>query len=248
MEKIMEYSSIGKKAVKDINEWKEIFVNNPNKKSHWKEGRSAYELANFMLNKNGEKIIKKYLEKTLNEEISFSKGYIELEVKFDKYGHGREHDLGLWGKTNSGKTIFVGIESKVDELFRETIKEAYIKNKVNELNGKKTNAVKRIENLLKRNFQSITEKHFEIRYQLIYSTVGTIMAMDNKQAADISIFLIIVFKSNSYDIDIGKRNYNDFQCFIKEINCKKILKNKNMEMYKTNIDNKDLYIGHIIIE
>ena len=244
----MEYLLFGKKSIIDINEWKDIFVNNQNKKKHWKEGRSAYELANFMLNKNGEKIIKQFLEKILKEKIVFSKGYIEYEVKFDKYNHGREHDLGIWGKTNTGKTIFVGIESKVDEPFNETIKDAYIKGKIKEFNGEKTNAPKRIENLLKRMFRIITEKNFEIRYQLAYSTVGTIMAMEDKKVADISIFLIIIFKSTCYDNDEGMKNYNDFQFFIRELKAQKILKNKNQEMYKAIIDDTDLYIGHIIIE
>jgi len=212
----MEYSFLGKKSISDINEWKEIFEKDQNKKCHWKEGRSAYELANFMLNKNGEKIIKQFLEKILKEEIIFSKGYIEFEIKFDKYNHGREHDLGIWGKTNNGKTIFVGIESKVDEPFNETIKEAYIKGKVREFNGEKTNAPKRIENLLKRIFKIITKEKFEIRYQLAYSTVGTIMAMENKRVADIPIFLIIIFKSTCYDIDKGMKNYKDFQFFIRK--------------------------------
>jgi hypothetical protein len=244
----MEYLNPNKKVVKNINEWKEIFLKNPNKKNHWKEGRSAYELANFMLTKNGENIVKKFLEEILTEKIVFSNGYIEFEVKFDKYNHGREHDLGIWGKTNNGKTIFVGIEAKVDEPLNETIKEVYIKNKVKELNGEKTNTLKRIENLLKRNFKYISEKQFEIRYQLIYSTAGTIDASENKKLSDISIFLIIVFKSKSYDIIKGETNYNDFQYFIKEINARKILKKKGQEMYKTNIDGRDLYIGHLIIE
>jgi len=239
----MEYSIIGKKAVKDINEWKSQI-----KEKHWKEGRSAYELANFMLNKNGENIIKQLLEKTLKETIEFSKGYIEYEVKFDKYpGTGRTHDLGIWGETNSNKTIFVGVESKVDELFNETVKEVYIKNKVKELNGEKTNTPKRIENLLKRNFNNITEKQFEIRYQLLYSTVGTIDAREDKKSADIPIFLIIIFKSKAYDPEKGNKNYDDFRHFINEINAQEIFKDKNKEMFKINIDKKNLYIGYLTI-
>jgi hypothetical protein len=244
----MEYINSSKNVVKTLDEWKEIFTKNPSKKDHWKEGRSAYELANFMLNKGGGIIIKNFLDKILNEEITFSKAYIELEVKFDKYNHGREHDLGIWGKTNNGKSIFIGIESKVDEPLNSTIKEVYIKNKAKELNGDKTNTPKRIENLLKRNFKTISEEQFEIRYQLIYSTVGTIDAIENKKTADISVFLIIVFKTKSYDVIKGAVNYNDFQYFIKEINAQKILKNKNQEMYKTTVDGKDLYIGYLIIE
>jgi len=244
----MEYLFTGKESIKNINEWKEIFTKNQNKKDHWKEGRSAYELANFMLNKNGENTVKHFLEKALNEEIILLKGYIEFEVKFDKYNHGREHDLGIWGKTNSNKTIFVGIESKVDESFNETVKEVYIKNIVKELKGEKTNTPKRIENLLKRNFTIISERQFEIRYQLLYSTVGTIDAMENKKYADIPIFLIIVFKSKAYDSNKGEKNYKDFLYFIKEINAQKIFKGKNKEMYKINIGEKNLYIGHLIIE
>jgi hypothetical protein len=242
----MEYiGNNGKKNVKDIKEWEEIF--NP---KHWKVGRSAYELANFMLNKNGENVIKQLLDDTLKEKITFSKGYIEYEVKFDEYKNGRVHDLGIWGKTNSNKTIFVGIESKVDEPFNETVKEVYIKNKKEEKNGEKSNTLKRIEKLLERIFSTITEiteNQFEIRYQLLYSTVGTIDAKEDKKSADIPIFLIIVFKSKDYDPEKGKKNYEDFKYFIKEIKAKEIFKDKNKEMFEINIEEKDLYIGYLEI-
>jgi hypothetical protein len=243
----MVYISPQKEFIKNINEWGKIFINNKSKKKHWKDGRSAFELANFMLNKNGEIEIKNFLKKIFNEEIAFTKGYIEYEVKFDDFNHGREHDLGIWGKINN-KNIFIGIESKVDEPLNETIKEMYLKNKVKELNGEKTNIPKRIEGLLKRNFKKINDKQFEIRYQLLYSTVGTINAKDNRQLADVSVFLIIIFKSTLYDNEKGMRNYNDFKYFIKEIQAQKILKTKNYEMYKINIEEKDLYIGYLIIE
>ena len=233
--------------IENIIEWENIFLNNPNKKHQWKIGYSAYELANFMINKNGENVLKIFLEKILEDELIFIKGHIEYVVKFDNFNHGREHDLGIWAKTKDQKNIFIGIEAKVNEPFYDTVEEMYIKCKVKELNGEKTNAPKRIEQLLKRHFKNINENHFKIRYQLLYSTVGTIDAKENKQFSDIPIFLIIVFKSEDYSIKKGKRNYDDFQYFLKQIKAQKIFKKKGQEMYKIQIEEKELHVGYLEI-
>jgi hypothetical protein len=220
------------KNITNLAEWKNfIFVGK--KEKHWKAGRSAYSLADFIINHNGLKEIEKILSSVILEPFVFDKVYPEYETRFDKCGHGREHDLAIWGRTNSGKRVFIGIESKVDETFGDTIGEAYIKAKTIELNGKKTNAPNRIEKLLKATFHTISKSDFNLRYQLLFST-ASILCMD----ADIHIFLILVFKTNLYNTDLGKENKKDLKGFLKRLNVRVI----SNDVYTGTIDKKELII------
>ncbi|MBC8384172.1 MAG: hypothetical protein H8E57_01480 [Candidatus Cloacimonetes bacterium] len=180
----MKYQDSKGNAINNLIEWEKYFLKSDSKKKHWKDGRSAKSIAEFMINKNGIKIITDIVSNILSEKVTFSKAIPEFEVKFDNYGKGREHDLGLFGKTDSNKRVFVGVEAKVDESFNEKISDIYIKAKSKELNGESTNAPKRIEKLIQRNFNNITPDKFNLRYQCLYSTVGTLEAKSNGNKAD----------------------------------------------------------------
>ena len=189
-----------------------------------------------MMNENGEIFIQKIVSELLKEYTTFEKAIPELEIKFDKYGRGRFHDLGIWGTTNSKKKVFVGIEAKVDESFNKKVAEVYIRKKIEELNGKSTKAPKRIEELLKRNFKVIKPEHFDLRYQFLYSTVGTIEAN-----ADISILCVIVFQTDGYNEIKGKRNYMDHIQFIDSIDSEPIDSNPEIDVHKLKIGDKSMY-------
>lgn len=77
---------------KDINtleEWKGI-VFTGKKEKHWKEGRSAYALADFVLNKDGLSVVKQMVSSVIDEAFEFTSAIPEYEARFDQYGHGRE--------------------------------------------------------------------------------------------------------------------------------------------------------------
>ena len=121
--------------VRSIIDWEKIVFKSENKKKHWESGRSDYSLADFILNKNGVELIKSEVVEVLKEDVIFDVAYPEYEVRFDNFGKGREHDLGIYGETDSGKTVFIGLEAKVDEAFGDTISTAYLNAKIKELNG-----------------------------------------------------------------------------------------------------------------
>lgn len=137
-----------------LEDWAKIF-DTPQRKKHWKAGRSAHSIADFILNRGGEKRIAKLLERVVPEEVVLEKAIPEFEVRFDQFGRGRVHDLGVFGKTHSDKSIFIGIESKVDESFNRTVSEVYLEAKAKQIAGEATNAPARIENLLRLNFYNI---------------------------------------------------------------------------------------------
>ncbi|HHU56821.1 MAG TPA: hypothetical protein GXZ39_00820 [Bacteroidales bacterium] len=224
--------------IRTLEEWREI-VFTGKKEIHWKEGRSAYALADFVLNKDGLSVVKQMVSSVINEGFEFTSAIPEYEARFDKYGHGREHDLGIFGSTVTGKNLFIGVESKVDESFGSTIGTAYVKAKTKELNGKKTNAPQRIERLLETTFSNVLESDFGLRYQLLFSSAGT-LSID----ADIHVFLVLVFKTHLYDPELGSKNEKDLMAFLKRIKAQEM----NKGHFKASIDNKELHVIYKEIE
>lgn len=212
------------KEIKNLKDW-EKYIFSGKKKKHWKEGRSAYSIANFIINDNGEQYIKNEVSKLIGEELRLVIAHPEYEVPFDGFVHGREHDLGIYGKTASGKTIFIGVEAKVDEPFGDTISDAYIEAKIKEFNGEKTNTPKRIEELLHRNFVVIKKNLFDLRYQLLYSTLGT-----TSVNADIHLFFVLVFKTSLSNPDKIKNNKKDYLDFFKRMEAIRFPKTDNFEV------------------
>lgn len=232
-----------KNPINNIGEWEEKFFKATQKEKHWKKGRSAYSLADFVMNNNGEIKIVDIVSKAIGKKVVLERATPEWEIRFDGFGHGREHDLGIWGKVEgTNETIFIGLEAKVDEPFGATVSDAYIIAKTKELNGISTNAPKRVEELLKRNFKEVAIEHFSLRYQLLYATVGTV-----SEKADISILLVLVFKTNLYDELIGIDNYKDYIKFLKAVKAEKILDDKDIEAHKISVDDKMLYSIYITI-
>ncbi len=62
---------------------------------------------------------------------------------------------------------------------------------------------------------------------------------------DVSILLIIVFQTKLYDKRKGSKNYKDYIQFIKALNSKKISNAQNVDLYKLQIDGKDLYTAYM---
>lgn len=175
----------------------------------------------------------------VGEEIDFEIARPEFEARFDNYRHGREHDLAIWGTSKTGKKIFVGLEAKVDESFDKTIGSAYFKAKARELNGENTNAPRRIEELLKLNFTDIKEADFLYRYQLLFSTAGT-LCID----AEMHVLLILIFKTDKYNSIKGAKNLTDLRKFLKRINAEEI----KSDVFKATISGKDLSIIYKEVE
>lgn len=216
--------------ITNLSDWENV-VFSGKKKIHWKEGRSAYSLADFIINQHGVVQIENILSPIIPEPFVFDKAFPEFEARFDKYGRGREHDLAIWGTTKTGKKLFIGVEAKVDESFGDTIAFAYQKATAKLNRGENTNAHKRIEELLQFNFDKTAKEDHQLRYQLLFSTAGT-LCID----ADIHIMLILVFKTDDYDKDKGAMNYNDLVSFLKTADANKIDKNT----YQLNKVNKKL--------
>ena len=197
--------------IRSLNDWKKLYET-PKLIKHWKEHRSAYSVADFVLNRNGGVQLQDRVSNALHREVTFDRAIPEYEIRFDSYGKGRVHDLALFGQTSSGESIFVGVEAKVDEPFRELVRDAYLGARAKKITGLKTNAPERIEALLQQHFSSPDVSMFDVRYQLLYATAGTLAAN-----ADLAVLYVIVFKTPLFNESIASENYKDYLNFITKI-------------------------------
>ena len=190
-----------------VEEWYQ-FAPPKAKGKHWKDGRSAKSLAQFMTDKNQ---VKK-LEDILVELEYNTKGVIsctpEANTVLPCKGNGRNHDLLM-----IGEDFVVGIEAKVSEPFGEEIstelieasdnKKGRIDKLANELFGCKINEVK---------------DGLELRYQLLTGVYGTLREAEKNKKSK-ALFLVIVFTDGitREDENAVNRNNDDFKNFCQQI-------------------------------
>lgn len=225
--------------VKSISQWPR-----PKKSNQWKEGRSAWAIANYAMNCTSD--FKDMIEDVLSEcQIETQVFTCEPEATAglgEGFGRGgsRNHDLLLKGNKN----CVIGIESKVSEYFDEEIGKV-----ISEGKTRAKRALSLIKYLAPEHENESKLK--EIGYQLFTATRGTICSSEKENIRN-AVFLVIVFtgcvkKEPDYDKRIHK-NEKDFNSFlhylnaqngmiIREVNGKPIncwIKKKEVEVTKTN--------------
>ena len=197
-----------------LREWESRIFSKPSKKRHWKPGRSAYSLAKFIMDLEGAAHIESRISSILSQPVTFEKATPEYLARFDCYkGNPSNLDLGLTGCVDSGSSLFVGVEAKVDELFGPTVGGRYRAAIRTRKSGKSTNADKRIVDLLSQYFSETNDpcssKFASVRYQLLTATAGTVAA-----GKDISVFYVLVFKTCKYDECRASTNLQDYEKFM----------------------------------
>ena len=175
-------------------------------------GRSAHSVADFIVNLGGARKLRERVSSVLGKPVAFTKLIPEYEVRFDRYGKGRVHDLGIFGETDSESSLFVGVEAKVDEPFGRYVSEEWRDANKKRNREENTNMPERITELCAR-FDGGPGINVDacIRYQLLYGTAGTVCA-----GADVSVFYVAVFHTDDYDKEIGRLNQRDYRKFIKQ--------------------------------
>lgn len=223
------------RPIQTLDEWSTIYEKN-GEKPQWKPGRSAHSIADFILNHKGAERLRRRVEELCGDAVHFDCVVPEKEQRFDAFGRGRMHDLGITGSTATGQSLFVGVEAKVDETFGPTIGEAYAKaTKANEKNPR-SKAQKRIEDLLALHFPEVDPSHDKLRYQLLYATAGTLGA-----GKDVSILYIAVFKTQSFNEEVGKNNHEDYLRFIEKAGAQELpVTDNNVDAHELRLDGKRL--------
>lgn len=235
--------------IKSVDDWLRLCP--PAKKEkQWKDERSAKELAKFWMNKE---IYDKEFSELLKKfsDLSLKNAYPEFKTAFDSYKSPRVNDLLIEG-TQGTEKIIIGVEAKADETFGDTLKDAITDSFLTKLSKPESNAINRIEGLVKALFNNYTGKILDLRYQLLYSIAGLLSYAREKNVSKV-IFIVHTFKSSSINENKYKQNSNDLNAFIKllgnsnftEVNSHQIIGPIRVVGNEKISPDIDLYIGKI---
>jgi len=206
------------RRVTTLDQWRGRFFDGTSKARHWREGRSAHSLAEFILNnRKGCKHLEKRISAALSRPVILEQARPEYLARFDSYpGNPSNLDLGITGLVGmSGlpRSLFVGVEAKVDEKFGKTVSDTYRSAMRKRGAGTNTNAPERVKDLLSEYFSCEeapdSSRFAGIRYQLLTGTAGTVATK-----AEVAVFYILVFRTPAYDEQKSLANRRDYEKFV----------------------------------
>lgn len=175
-------------------------------KLHWKDFRSAKELARRWLKGFPEEVrtVLELAEPLRGMTFEFTEP--EHSTALDEFPRPRVHDLLLVGTARGGR-IVIGVEGKADEPFGKLISEELVAAPL-------SNKPERIRRLLAAVFVDPTDQALgTLRYQLLHALAGTLIEAHTHQA-DWAVLLVHEFTSHATkDSDI-RRNGLDLENFI----------------------------------
>ena len=181
--------------IRSVKEWGRLAK--PAATNHWKDGRSAKELAKSWIAGDGQAALIRLLDThQATADLSIDSAMAEAQVSFDEYPGGkRNHDLLVRGTCASG-SIVIGLEAKADESFGQTIA-AYDRHarRIRDA-GKSTNAPERLTALLDEIGAMSLERvpsAGDLRYQLFSGVAGTLAAADGD---DLAAFVVHEFATD----------------------------------------------------
>ncbi len=169
--------------ISSVEEWGRLA--GPAAAQHWKDGRSAKELAKSWIAGDGPQ---RFLRELFNglentRQLRIEEAVAEEQIAFDGFPGGkRNHDLLIRGRCAGGPVV-IGLEAKADETFGQTIAKYRRDALVVRASGKTTNAPERLENLLSDIGEiSLTQtpSFGDLRYQLLSGVAGTLAAAEGR--------------------------------------------------------------------
>lgn len=201
------------KQINSVDDWYSVAP--PKSPSlHWKDGRSAKELAKYMTSTKG--YMPKEIEDILvklgcNPNITFY-GEPEAVTSLESRGGGRHHDLLLIQENE----VVVGVEAKSDEDFGKVVhKELFGNNDYEKLlDTVSDNKLKRVNSLYNDIYWYDFYKNMELRYQLLTATDG-ILKEAKKANASKAVFLVLTLKKEGcYSEKKVEANLQDLKNFV----------------------------------
>ena len=182
---------------------------------HWKKGRSAYSLAEFVLGHDGGRRLEHRVGSLLDKPVTLEIIRPEFLARFDRYrGNPSNLDLGICGRVGDIGSLFVGVEAKVDESFSGIVADEYEEGLKKRSRGENTRKPDRVKDLLSQYFgdnDNPKQSRFApIRYQLLTATAGIVA-----QKKDALVFYVLVFRTSKYNEVKGQANWQDYNEFIR---------------------------------
>ena len=203
-----------------MEKWKNAFCKIDGDASHWKAGRSAQSLAEWVLSGEACKTITNELNKLteLKDDLvrCFDRAEIECLCPFDSYPNPRRQDMGIWGRTESGKVFFIGVEAKVDEPFDRTLREVMESAKAKLIKTPSSQSLARISGLcrwfgINIDDGSVCSDDANLRYQLLHFAKGTA----DIENVDFRIMLLVTFQTDKSAPQKVKNNIDEWNRFLK---------------------------------
>lgn len=179
-------------VIESLEDWRVLA--SPASGTHWKDGRSAKELALAWMSGDGQTALELLVANGDLRGFEIREAVVEAQVGFDQFPGGkRNHDLLIRGNCAAGPVV-VGLEAKADETFGETIA-AYRRNafKIREA-GESTSAPERLANLLDDVGQISLDRNptfGDLRYQLFSGVAGTLAAVERPN--EVAVFVVHEF-------------------------------------------------------
>lgn len=202
----------------NLEQWRSRAFDRTSKARHWKEGRSAHSLAEFVMNRNGASYLEERISSVLSRQATLEQATPEFLARFDPYpGNPSNLDLGISGvegPSEHHRTLFIGLESKVAEPFgSSTVGNRYSSAMKQRIAGRNTNAPERVRDLLSKYFSvedpPNSSRFAGVRYQLLTGIAGTAASQ-----ADALVFYVLVFKTSEYDERKGSANRMEYERFL----------------------------------
>ena len=180
------------RAIRSVTEWGEHA--SPASAHHWRDGRSAKELAKAWIDGAGQAALIELLDSCPGtRHLVVESAVAEAQVAFDSYPGGkRNHDLLITGRADGGSVV-IGLEAKADETFGETVGSYQRRAEKLVAAGTPTNAPARLAELMDNiagTTLADTPAFADLRYQLFSAVAGTLAAA---KTDDLAVFLVHEF-------------------------------------------------------
>jgi len=187
---------------------------------HWKEGRSAMELAKSWFRNDAlsppQELSSLLHSHPRTNQIELTEGIPELVTPLPERGNGRNHDLALKGTTDY-ESVTICIEAKADESFGNTTVGEYWLSGIQKRNrGTSTRVPDRVEALLSMvdPVHTIeTSQWKDIRYQLLTALCGTILQA-KKDNATLAVLVVQEFRTNETSQVKQAGNHEELERFL----------------------------------
>lgn len=116
----MRLCSRDHQAITTLDDWK--VLGKPASPTHWKPGRSAFELASDWIDGDAARRVESLVRVGFSmDDVALECGVVEKRTQFDRFHRGpRNHDLLLKASSPLGP-IVIGVEGKADEPFSEPL-------------------------------------------------------------------------------------------------------------------------------
>jgi hypothetical protein len=205
----------GEHIIGSVSDWGKYAP--PKKSEHWKEGRSAMELAKAWFPDNGPCVPDEFASLLLSRsdlaDLQLGEGIPERVTTLPERGQGRNHDLWLLGELKGDRKVTICVEAKADESFGNYTVAGYRrKAEQGVMPDGRTGVPKRISTLIEST--GIGEEHWEdIRYQLLTALCGTILQA-KEDGSSIAVFVVHELRTHKTAEKYLRKNKEHYAAFL----------------------------------